>query len=101
MRGAKILEVQHQRTRRRSGSGTWRQFGTERGRSVSALEVWPGKASPDHQEVAKPITVAREVAERRAEVGGGHTVAMIGVDNKTRRSQGPLARCAIPQRPTR
>jgi len=36
----------------------------------------------------------REVVERRAEVGGG-IVAVIGVDNTTRCSEGPPAGCAI------
>ena len=45
--------------------------------SGEAYKRWPG-----------------EVAERRAEVGGGHTVAGNGVDNTTRRSEGPPARCA-------
>ena len=40
----------------------------------------------------QPAHPPRLVLERRAEVGGGHTVAMIGVDNLTRRSEGPLAR---------
>ena len=81
--------------------------GSERGESSARNVGYPsrpwrygaGKPARSRQEGAKPITVAREVAERRAEVGGGHTVAMIGVDNKTRRSEGPLARSATEQRP--
>jgi hypothetical protein len=36
----------------------------------------------------------REVPERRAEVGGGHTVAMMTKTTQLRRSEGPPAGCA-------
>jgi hypothetical protein len=97
--GAKTLESQHRGTRRRIGIGTYAQFSTERERSVSApaftvpgLPAWGAPGSGDTYN-----RKYREVVERRAEVGGG-IVAMIGVDNITRRSEGPLARCAIKQR---
>jgi hypothetical protein len=51
------------------------------------------------REVATPITGGPGKwwsAERKSEEV---VVAMIGVDNITRRSEGPLARCAIRQRP--
>jgi hypothetical protein len=100
MEGAKTLEVQHRGTRRRSGIGTCAQFGTERGRSVSA----PASTAPARQpgvlrEVVTPITGSPGKwwsAERKSEEV---VVAMIGVDNITRRSEGPLARCAFRQRP--
>ena len=47
---------------------------------------------PGSSEAYKRST--REVVERRAEVGGG-IVAVIGVDNTTRRSEGPPAGCVI------
>ena len=100
MEGAKTLEMQHRRTRRRSGIGTCAQSGTERGRSVSAPALTaPGCQPGALREVATPITGGPGKwwsAERKSEEA---TVAMIGVDNITRRSEGPLARCAIRQRP--
>ena len=100
MEGAKTLEVQHRGTRRRSGIGTCAQFGTERGRSVSAPALRASGRQPGVlREVATPITGGPGKwwsAERKSEEV---VVAMIGVDNITRRSEGPLARCAIKQRP--
>ena len=95
----KTLESQHRGTRRRIGIGTTAEFSTERERSVSApaftalgLPAWGAPGSGDTYN-----RKYREVVECRAEVGGG-VVAMIGVDNITRRSEGPLARCAVKQR---
>ena len=57
MEGAKTLEVQHRGTRRRSGIGTCAQFGTERGRSVSAPALTASGRRPGVlREVATPIT---------------------------------------------
>ena len=93
MDGAKTLEVQHQRTRRRSGIGMCAQFGTERERSVSApASMASGRQPGVLREVATPITGSPGKwwsAERKSEEA---IVAMIGVDNITRRSEGPLAR---------
>ncbi len=98
--GAKTLELQHRGTRRRIGIGTYAQFSTERERSVSAPAFTaPGCQSGALREVAIPITGSTGKwwsAERKSEEA---VVAMIGVDNITRRSEGPLARCAIKQRP--
>ena len=100
MEGAKTLEVQHRGTRRRSGIGTCAQSCTERGRSVSApASTAPGRQPGVLQEVVTPITGRSGKwwsAERKSEEV---VVAMIGVDNITRRSEGPLARCAFRQRP--
>jgi len=77
------------------GSGTITQPIVEQERSVSAPASWLRvcqPAVPGSGEAYKRRP--REVVERRAEVGGGHTVAMIGVDNTTRRSEGSPARCA-------
>lgn len=94
MDGAKNLDVQHLWTRRRSGSGTITQFIVEQERSVSApVFSWHRAATPMCPVTANPISESRELGERRAEVGGG-VVAMISVDNTTRCSEGPLARCA-------
>jgi hypothetical protein len=54
-----------------------------------------------YREEAKPITGRTGKwwsAERKSEEA---IVVMIGADNITRRSEGPLARCAITQRPRR
>ena len=100
MEGAKTLEVQHRGTRRRIGIGTYAQFSTERGRSVSApASMASGRQPGVLREVATPITGCPGKwwsAERKSEEV---VVAVIGVDNITRRSEGPLARCAIRQRP--
>ena len=100
MEGAKTLDVQHRGTRRRSGIGTCAQFGTERGRSVSAPATRASGRQPGVlREVATPITGGPGKgwsAERKSEEV---VLAMIGADNITRRSEGPLARCAIKQRP--
>ena len=100
MEGAKTLEVQHRGIRRRIGIGTYAQVSTERERSVSApaLQV-PGRQPGVLREVATPITGSPgkwwSVERKSEEV----IRAMIGADNITRRSKGPLARCAIKQRP--
>ena len=100
MEGAKTLEVQHRGTRRRIGIGTHAQFSTERGRSVSAPAFMaPGRQPGVLREVATPITGCPGKwwsAERKSEEV---ILAVIGVDNITRRSEGPLARWAIRQRP--
>ena len=100
MDGAKNLDVRRQRTRRRSGIGTCAQFGTERERSVSAPASTASGCLPGVlREVATPITGSPGKwwsAERKSEEV---VVARIGVDNITRRSEGPLARRAIKQRP--
>jgi hypothetical protein len=100
MEGAKSLDVQHRGTRRRSGIGTCAQFGTERERSVSAPATMASGRQPGVlREVARPITGSPGKwwsAERKSEEV---VLAMIGVDNITRRSEGPLARWAITQRP--
>ncbi len=89
--GAKTLELQHRGTRRRIGIGTYAQFSTERERSVSAPAFTaPGCQSGALREVAIPITGSTGKwwsAERKSEEA---VVAMIGVDNITRRSEGPL-----------
>ena len=100
MEGVKILAEQRRGTRRRSGIGTCAQFSTERARAVSAPALRPWASLPGVlREAAKPITGSTGKwwnAERQsAEV----IVAMIGVDNITRRSEGPLARSATEQRP--
>jgi hypothetical protein len=77
MDGAKNLEVQHPRTRRRRGIGMITQPITERERSVSAPgDTAVGRQStvPGKREAYKRLP--REVVERRAEVGGGHMVAV-------------------------
>ena len=100
MEGVKTLEAQHRGIRRRSGIGTCAQFSTERERSVSApASTAPGLPAWGAPGAAKPITGSTGKgwsAERKSEEA---VVAMIGVDNRTRRSEGPLARCAITQRP--
>ena len=85
MEGAKILEAQHRGTRRRSGIGTCAQFGMEREKSVSApaltvpgLPAWDAPGSGETYNRHN-----REVVERRAEVGGGHS-SDDGRDNITR-----------------
>ncbi len=95
MDGAKTLEVLHPGTRRRIGSGTITQPTVEQERSVSAPAKWLRDCHlvvPGNSEAYKRSP--REVVERQAEVGGG-IVAVIGVDNRTRGSEGPPAGCAI------
>jgi hypothetical protein len=99
--GAKSLEVQHPGTRRRRGSGTTTQPIAEQERSVSApASVAPGcrPGVPGSGEAYNRRP--REVVERRAEVGGGHSGSDDRRDNRTRRSEGPLARWRR-QRPRR
>src|SRR5262245_36015057 len=77
MEGAKNLDVQRSRTRRRMGSGTATQPTTEQERSrlgTGTVAAGCHPAVPGKGEAYKRRP--REVAERRAEVGGGHTVAM-------------------------
>ena len=91
MDGAKTLEVRHLWTRRRIGNGTITQSTVEQERSVStpAMQAQrrPSLGAPV---TAKPISVTREVVERRAEVGGGRS-SEDRPDNITVRSEGPLA----------
>ena len=99
--GAKSLEMQHPGTRRRSGSGTTTQPIAEQERSVSAPAFVapgcrPGVPGSGEAYNRRP----REVVERRAEVGGGHSGSDDRRDNRTRRSEGPLARWRR-QRPRR
>lgn len=94
--GVKILDVQHPGTRRRMEGGTVVQLITEQERSVSAPAIWPQVASLRCPVAAKPISggpVKWWSAERKSEEG---VVAVTGVDNITRRSKGPLGRCAWP-----
>ncbi len=77
------------------GSGTRSRPGQEQERSVSApawMAVSCQLAVPGSSEAYKP---RGEVAERRAEVGGGHTVAMRARTTQPRRSEGPPAGCAF------
>lgn len=74
MEGAEILEVQHQGTRRRIGHGKCAQVTAERERSVSApaSRLWAANLkAPGSGETYNRQN--REVVERRAEVGGGHS----------------------------
>ena len=98
MDGVKRLEMQPPRTRRRKGRGMVGQPSWEQERSVSApavrllgvpTEGWTGSSEP-----YKPLN--GESGERGAGVGGGHS-SDEGVDNKTRRSEGPLAEWAAQQ----
>ena len=94
--GVKRLEMQPRRTRRRKGRGMVGQPLWEQERPVSAPAVRPdGKASPwGGLGAPNPISgVPDEVGESGAGVGGGHS-SDEGVDNRTRRSEGPLAECA-------
>lgn len=94
MDGAKTLDVQHPGTRRRMEGGTVVQLSTEQERSVSAPACWPQVAVLWCSVAAIPISgdpVKWWSVERKSEEG---VVAVIGVDNITRRSEGPPARCA-------
>jgi hypothetical protein len=76
--------------------GTVVQLITEQERSVSAPALWLRTAVPQCPVAAKPISggpVKWWSVERKSEEG---VVAVIGVDNITRRSEGPLAGCAWP-----
>ena len=97
--GVKNLELQPRETLRRRGIGTFAQPSTEQERSVSTPAVWPQVANLGCPGMMKPITGNTGKwwsVERKSEEA---VVATIGVDNRTRRSEGPLARCAIKQRP--
>ena len=96
MDGVKTLDVQHPGTRRRMEGGTVVQLITEQERSVSAPALWPQVADLRCSVAAKPISgdpVKWWSVERKSEEG---IVAVIDVDNTTRRSEGPPARCARP-----
>ena len=96
MDGVKILDVQHPGTRRRMEGGTVVELITEQERSVSAPALWPQVADLRCSVAAKPISgdpVMWWSVERMSEEG---IVAVIGVDNTTRRSEGPPARCGQP-----
>ena len=81
--------------------GVWRverlySSSPNRRRSVSAPALWPQVAALRCSVAAKPISgdpVKWWSVERKSEEG---IVAVIGVDNTTRRSEGPPARCARP-----
>jgi hypothetical protein len=93
--GAKILEMRHRGTRRRMGIGTITQSIVEQERSVSAPASDGSRVAVlECPAAAKPISggpVKWWSVERRSEEA---VVAMIGADNITRRSEGPLVRCA-------
>jgi hypothetical protein len=96
MEGVKRLEMQPRRTRRRKGRGMVGESSWEQERPVSAPAVRPdGKASLwGGLGATNPISGAPdEMGESGAGVGGGHS-SDEGVDNRTRRSEGPLAECA-------
>lgn len=96
MDGVKVLDVKHSGTRRRRGRGTCTQPTAKQERSVLTPALWPQAASLRCPVTAKPIsgrTVKWWSVERKSEEG---VVAVIGADNITRRSEGPLARCAWP-----
>ena len=99
MEGVKRLEMQPQRTRRRKGRGMVGELSWEQERPVSAPTVRPnGNASPPGGlGASNPISEEPdEMGECGAGVGGGHSSGE-GVDNRTRRSEGPLAECAAQQ----
>jgi hypothetical protein len=68
MEGVKILDVQHRRTLRRKGRGTYERWWRELERPSPA----PGTAN---REQPVRITVKREVVSGRVGVGGGHSTA--------------------------
>ncbi len=77
------------------GSGKRSRPGQEQERSVSA-PAWMAAggqlAVPGSSDIYKQRC---EVVERRAEVGGGHTVALMARTTQPRRSEGPPAGCAF------
>jgi hypothetical protein len=80
---------------RGTGSGTSSGPGQEQERSVSApagMAAGGQRAVPGSSEAYQQRC---EVVERRAEVGGGHTVALMARTTQPRRSEGPLAGCAF------
>jgi hypothetical protein len=94
MDGAKTLDGQHPRTRRRREGGTLRQSTDETGEirlGTGTMVAGCRPAMPGNGEAYKQRSCER--VERRAEVGGGRS-SRDGWDNTTRRSEGPLARCA-------
>ena len=80
---------------RGTGSGTRSRPGQEQERSVSA-PAWMAAscqlAAPGSSDAYKQRC---EVAERRAEVGGGHTVVLMARTTQPHRSEGPPAGCAF------
>ncbi len=77
------------------GSGTCSRPDQEQERSVSApagMAAGGQLAVPGSSEAYKQRC---EVVERRAEVGGGHTVALMVRTTQPRRSEGPPAGCAF------
>ncbi len=88
MEGAKTLEVQHPETRRRMGSGTARQSITEQERSVSAPAGMVVGCQLAASGKSEPYKSTHEVGERRAEVGGGHKVAMTARTTEPARAKG-------------
>src|SRR5262249_47824820 len=96
MDGAKTLDVQHPRTRRRMEGGTVVQLITERESSASARAHGLGPAARWGRETAKPIGGGPVRWGSAGGRGGGGVVGVIGVNNIPRRSEGPLARCAWP-----
>ncbi len=83
MDGAKRLDVQHQRTRRRKGNGTITRPVTEQERSVSAPARWPRVATPRRPVEGEAYKQRCEAAERRAKVGRGHIRSVDGEDSTT------------------
>jgi hypothetical protein len=99
MDGAKSLDAQHPRTRRRREGGTLTKSADETGEIRLGTGVNVAGRQPAMSgsgETYKQRTC--EVVERRAEVGGGRS-SEEGWDNTTHPSEGPLARCA--HRPVR
>ena len=99
MEGVKRLEMQPRRTRRRRGRGMVGQSSWKQERPVSAPAVRPLGCQPrGGLGATNPISgVPDEVGESGAGVGGGHS-SDEGVDNRTRRSEGPLAERAAQRR---
>ncbi len=100
MEGVKRLEMQPRRTRRRMGRGMVGESSWEQERPVSAPAVRPlGEADrAGGLGATNPISgQPDEMGESGAGVGGGHS-SDEGVDNRTRRSEGPLAECAAQRR---
>ena len=93
--GAKTLEVQHPRTHGRMGSRTITQPTTEQERSVSALASRAAVGQPAVPSNSEAYKQRCEVVERRAEVGGGHTVVLMVRTTQPHRSEGPPAGCAF------
>ena len=92
--GAKTLDEQHPRTRRRREGGTFTQSADETGEirlgtGVNIAGRRPAVSGNGETYKQSPC----EVVERRAEVGGGRS-SEEGWDNRTRLSEGPPARYA-------